>query len=153
MSLKSHLGEGKQSPIGRFLYENFSQTDTITKEINKQLRSGDTIKPGFQAVPYTTLGTAIDYRIRYSFAITPSERLVAWEGAWRLAIRPFEGAEDIPIPEDERSELWDFISNHAGMAFFDQRYVGAQGPYSWKLPKSFFHDLDVTLAAIKPSGR
>ena len=44
------------------------------------LAKEETIRPD-RRLPYTTLGIAIDYRIRYYFCITPAEKLVAWRGA------------------------------------------------------------------------
>lgn len=87
MSLTSHLGSAT-SPIGHFLRQRFASTTGLTKEANKLLRSVKTIRPAVFTCPYGTLGMAIDYRIRYSFAITPSNRLIAWHGAPILAFKP-----------------------------------------------------------------
>lgn len=87
MSLSSHL-EDKTSPIGQFIRQHFSQTSALTKDANRQLKGVATLRPVVQAgeqYPYGTLGAAIDYRVRYAFAITPYHEFVAWHGAVLLA--------------------------------------------------------------------
>src|SRR5215469_10720916 len=85
MSLTSHLKNYAQSPVGRFFRQRFPYTATVTRTTNPVLKAATTIRPaGPQPYPYGTVGTALDYRIRYSFAITPSHELVAWQGAWIL---------------------------------------------------------------------
>ena len=81
MSLTGHIRYWKQSSIGQFLRQQFSQTTSLTKATNSQLRSASTINPGLQSWVYSHLGMALDYRVRYSFSITPSQQLVAWTGA------------------------------------------------------------------------
>src|SRR2546430_11403396 len=60
------------SPVTGFLKQRFPRTASLTQEANLQLQSEDTINPGFKPKIYDLLATAIGYRIRYSFAITPS---------------------------------------------------------------------------------
>jgi hypothetical protein len=84
MSLTDHIRQREHSPIGQFLMQQFPKTSSITKIANQQLRSADTLNPGIESWVYSHLGMAIDYRIRYSFAITPFRRLVAWMGASSL---------------------------------------------------------------------
>src|SRR5712691_7684490 len=96
MSLTSHLSSAT-SPIGQFLRQRFASTTGLTKEANKLLRGVTTIRPAVSNCPYGTLGMAIDYRIRYSFAITPSNQLVAWQGAPILDFKPLESNEDVPV--------------------------------------------------------
>lgn len=79
MSLTSHLKD-TQSPIRQFLQEQFPYTRSFVQNANKELRATDTIESAEQ-VPYSTIGTALDYRVRYYFAITAPETLVAWNGA------------------------------------------------------------------------
>lgn len=86
MSLTSHLND-KTSPIGQFIKQRFSQTISLTKDANRQLKEAPTLRPLVHAgelYPYGTLGAAIDYRARYAFAITPYQQLVAWHGALLL---------------------------------------------------------------------
>jgi len=83
VSLTSHLDD-KTSPIGQFIRQRFSQTGALTKDANRQLKDTPTLRPVVQAgeqYPYGTLGAAIDYRVRYAFAITPFHEFVAWHGA------------------------------------------------------------------------
>lgn len=86
MSLTSHLND-RASPIGQFIKQRFSHTSALTKDANRQLKDAPTLRPVVQAgeqYPYGTLGAAIDYRVRYAFAITPYHELVAWHGAMLL---------------------------------------------------------------------
>src|SRR5438132_312650 len=101
MSLTSHIRQGKESPIGQFFLERFSQPRSLTADANRQLQSVSTVRPASQSSPYMTLGAAMDYRIRYAFAITPSDGLIATRGAWELAFKERESEDDIPIGEDE----------------------------------------------------
>lgn len=145
MSLTSHLKHWKQSPIGQFLHEYFPQTASITKGANGQLRNASTIRPGDQPAPstYGTLGMAIDYRIRYSFALTPSSEFrYPSEGAASLSFRQWTNDEDIPV---------DFEDVPVGIPFdFNPANGIAQGPYAWKTFTSFFRNLDAVLAEIHP---
>lgn len=149
MSLTSHLGSAT-SPIGQFLRQRFASTLGLTKEANKLLRSVTTFRPTTSTCPYGTLGMAIDYRIRYSFAITPSKQLVAWQGAPILAFKPLESDEDIPVD-------WEDLPHGVGIPTrLDASGVPlgiAQGPYPWKLIASFFTSLDTVLTEIQPVGR
>src|SRR5260221_7351025 len=86
MSLTSHLND-TSSPIGQYLSAQFAQTAAITRVANPQLRTLTTLRPRplpGEGYPYGGIGHAIDYRIRYSFAITSWEQLVAASGADRL---------------------------------------------------------------------
>lgn len=47
---------------------------------NKEIKGAETIRPE-GPVDWGTIGTAIDYRLRYYFGVTPKENLVAWLGA------------------------------------------------------------------------
>jgi excisionase family DNA binding protein len=93
LSLTSHLRDPK-SPIKQFIRQHCSQSSRIARVANPQLRSAGTINPGFEPWVYSHLGMAIDYRIRYFFAITPKEHLTAWHGVPELAMmvnRPASG--------------------------------------------------------------
>ncbi|HYT35758.1 MAG TPA: hypothetical protein VEL49_01175 [Ktedonobacteraceae bacterium] len=147
MSLTYHLKNWKQSPIGQFLREQFPQTARITKEANSQLRSASTIRPTDPPVPYGTLGMAIDYRIRYSFALTPSDRLrTARTGAASLSFQPLTSNDDIPVDQEDIP---------TGVIFnFNPFVEGAtRGLYDWKIFTTFFHDLDALLVKIHPVAR
>ncbi len=122
MSLTSHLRD-PQSPIGQFIRQHGSQTARIARVTNPQLRSAETINPGFEPWVYSHLGTALDYRIRYFFAVTPSQQLIAYTGASLLPVQ---------------------IS--------DSGYP-MEGPYSLDLIEAFFTRLDAFLETIQPVGR
>ena len=96
MSLSSHL-ENPSSEIRRFLYEQFPNTLPLVRKENKRLSAVETIRskdsvPYLESIrptdkipyPYAEIGTAIDYRIRYYFDVTPNTELVAYHGAYLL---------------------------------------------------------------------
>ncbi len=147
MSLTSHLKD-PASPIGQFIRQRFAHTTNLTRAANMQLRSMATLRPGTATpgYPYSTLGIAIDYRLRYSFAITPHRYLVAWKGAMLLALRPLTSPSDVEITPDELDEL----SKEIGMPFASRV---AQGLYPLRLITSFFASLEATLKALQPIGR
>ena len=84
MSLTTLLDD-KSSPIRKFLRTQFPNTRTFLAAPRKHLRKSYTIMPEApDRYPWSTVGTALDYRIRYYFAVTPYEELVAYKGARRL---------------------------------------------------------------------
>ena len=88
MSLTSHLDDSS-SPIGQYIKQHFAHTKVLTSVVNQQLKQAVTLLPAQKEkspYPYATLGTVIDYRLRYAFDITPYEQLVAWLGA-RMLVR------------------------------------------------------------------
>lgn len=146
MSLTSHLNN-PTSPIGQFIKLRFAQTARLTKTANQSLKSADTIRPmqADRSYPYGLIGTAIDYRIRYAFDITPYQRLVAWEGAKLLTVKPFESDEDIAVD-------WDDLD---GIPLPPTALTTgvAQGPYPLSLIRAFFDSLENTVNMIQPKGR
>ena len=135
MSLTSHLSD-PASPIGQFIKQRFAQTARLTKAANLQLKAAETLRPALAGVsyPYAPIGTAIDYRIRYAFDVTPYQQLVAWHGALLLTAKPVEGLTLTPI-------------------YFDIMQGVAQRPYPLKLVRQFFESLDYTLQTIQPVGQ
>ena len=132
MSLTSEINNPK-SPVGTFFRKRFPNTRAVVTECNKSLRNAETIRP-HEAMPsqeFSTLGTAIDYRLRYYFAVTPSQDLVAWGGAQMVSDRGFRGRWELAVGD------------------------------SWvelvKMPEAivegFFSNLDATLADLQPVGR
>ena len=81
-----HIEYAKQSQIGQFLLNRFKYTESLTMDANHLLRKAKTLLPAVPISPYVSgmLGMAIDYRIRYSFDITPSRELAAFTGAHEL---------------------------------------------------------------------
>ena len=84
MSLTSHVKNPK-SPIRHFLCDEFPNTRTFLASARKQVRQAKTIRPDTD-VPWDIVGMALDYRIRYYFAVTPYKDLVAYKGASFLSI-------------------------------------------------------------------
>ena len=78
MSLTSHLESSPLTPIGQFFRDHFFNTRGIVASANKYFSNFPTILPEHQ--DYGTVGTAIDYRIRYYFDVTPSDKFVAYTG-------------------------------------------------------------------------
>ena len=123
VSLTSQL-DNSSSPIGKFLEERFPNTRAVTSEANAQFRKVETIRPS-EPVPWGTIGTAFDYRARYYFRVTPSSKLVAWQGAL---------------------SQWDTTWVGEGLTGDIVRVVP-------DLVASFFADLDETLARMAQEGR
>ena len=131
MSLTSQINDSK-SPVGAFFRKRFPNTRAMVTECNRSLRQAETIRqPETLAHEFRTLGTAIDYRLRYYFAVTPSQDLVAWSGAQMVNDRGFRGRMELAVGD------------------------------SWvelvKMPEAiiegFFSNLDATLADLQPVGR
>ena len=149
MSLTTHLNSAA-SPIGQFIKLRFAQTARLTKAANQLLKSADTIRPeqADRSYPYGLIGTAIDYRMRYAFAITPYQRLVAWEGAKLLTVKLFESENDIPVNWADLNRLGSVQLPSTALT------TGiAQGPYSLSLILTFFNGLETTVNTIQPKGR
>ena len=79
MSLTSQL-DLKDSPVKRFMRETFPKTRGPLAACRETLRL-PLISPPYSKA-YAQVGTAIDYRIRYHFSITPWHEFVAAHGAW-----------------------------------------------------------------------
>jgi len=150
MSLTSHLKDPR-SPIAQFIRQRFSRSIDITKVTNPQLRSSNTIKPATHPWPYDKIGMALDYRIRYSFAITPVKQLVAWHGALHFITKPWENENDVPFDWDEVEQ--EGIEGFPIPMVNGQFVEIAQGPYPLKFIMSFFDSLNTTLHTIQPIGR
>src|SRR6266436_4002959 len=121
MSLTSHLRD-PNSPIGQFISQRFSQTSSLTKVTNKRLRDLSTTNPGFPTWVYSHLGMAIDYRIRYSFAITPSRHLIAWYGAPELAVKLWDSDDDVPFDWSDIPEGMGIPMPLGSNGLFDEIY-------------------------------
>jgi hypothetical protein len=125
MSLTWHLRHYLDSPAGEFLYRRFSHPRRITLTVNKQFQWGERLLSSTPYCPYGTLSQAINYRIRYGFAITPVQELLAWRGAF------------------------EHLAWNAG-----DDYVSFDGgPYTLRFMESFFGRLEATLQTLQPVGR
>ena len=79
MSLTSHLKNSK-GPISQFFRTRFPNSRSFLAPARKRIRCGYVVLPDSD-VPWGTTGTALDYRIRYYFTVTPHDELVAYKGA------------------------------------------------------------------------
>ncbi len=82
MSLTSHL-KTTNNPIRQFFLKEFPNTRTFLASARKQVRQAKIIRQA-RDVPRDIVGMALDYRIRYYFAVTAPKELVAYEGARQL---------------------------------------------------------------------
>ena len=72
--------------IRRFFYGGLPNTRGVVTDANRKLGQVHTVRPESsrdRPVPYSELGMAVDYRVRYYFRITPCKELVAFKGACR----------------------------------------------------------------------
>ena len=84
MPLTSLLKD-RDCDLSLFFKETLPRTRRVVTETNPDLKSLDTVRgAGGLGRWYATLGTAIDYRLRYYFPPTPVDQLVAFQGAYRL---------------------------------------------------------------------
>jgi hypothetical protein len=151
MSLSSHLSDSA-SPIGQFIKQQFGQTTRLTKAANQRLKTVETLRPVVSgtAYPYPFIGTAIDYRIRYAFAITPYQQLVAWHGALKLILKPWESDDDVLI---DWEDLPSGIPIPTPVGPTGNLVATAVGPYPIQLVGAFFESLDATLRVLQPVGK
>lgn len=113
MSLTSAL-KAKRSPLLEFMHERFPGASTFARQVNRELKSETTLRPAVD-VPFSTIATALDYRIRYYFAITPFQELVAWNGASMLCARP------IVLRDGIAAVMW--ISSESDVPVLSQELV------------------------------
>lgn len=141
MSLTSHLKDS-QSPVYQFMRERFPQTRAVVRECNKELANVETIRPAMQ-VPYSTIGTALDYRIRYYFAETPLDKLIAWQSMMNLISGNFmEGSS--PQGMISQRELQGQSSGVSEDVYEKMRDLDEPG---------FRNSLNKALQQLKPIGR
>lgn len=87
MSLTSLLKD-TDSVVSRFFRETLPQTRSVTSEHNPGLKHVETIRlPEDLKRWYPTLGTAVDYRLRYYLPAAPSDELIAYQGAVALTFQ------------------------------------------------------------------
>lgn len=95
MSLSRELTTtvGRTRPIYRYFKENFSDLKAVRQTWKKALDGRSPITPDSTTRPsYPTLGTALDYRLRYYFGVTPGQQLVAFKGALKVC-----GEDALPL--------------------------------------------------------
>ena len=170
MSLTSHL-KSKESSIGQYIKQRFRHTARLTKTANLQLREQSIITPLLPEMsdtqyPYSTVGMAIDYRIRYAFSITPYQQLTAWKGAVHLnpqllevdALKANNRTKDASLAKADKNSPRKLQLFQRLLLFFKtlprpQKDKKIWRPYSAELLLDFFENLDRTIAAIQPVGR
>ena len=130
MSLTSVLKD-RNSEARTFFDERFPNTQKIVRETNALLRNAKTIRPA-EEVPWGTLGTAFDYRMRYHFAVTPSEELVAYKGAKRVS----------------NEDGWVVDGQSTPNIWYREETSLAESTV-----EGFFRDLDETLIKLRSVGR
>jgi hypothetical protein len=127
--------------------------------VGGKLAGVNTLRP-MAKLPYSTIGMALDYRIRYCFAITPHQNLVAYGGAQR-------SAGEIITDEAELTELQDLMVNADQERIARRKIIRTDGTSAttyWSLPagarlfspdliENFFASLDGTLRELEPTGR
>lgn len=91
MTLTSQLSD-KNSQVSQFMRSRFPNTLAFLKIPRKQVRESPIqlrpdIPEGASPYPYSAIGMAIDYRIRYYFEVTPNEELIAYRGFRRFDSR------------------------------------------------------------------
>lgn len=125
MSLTSHLKD-PTSPVNAYLRTRLPNTARLAAPVNTELRTLPCLRPpeGTGTYPWGTIGQAVDYRLRYAFAITPSDHLVAHHG-----MRSYT----VGLPGQDVPATSQFCAMEAAWGFFDQ--------------------LDATLARLQPVGR
>lgn len=86
MSLTSAL-ENRKGAVAEFFANRFPNVRPMQREFRGQMTGRPVIRPSAtgNAVPWGTIGTAIDYRLRYYFAAYPLEETVAFEGLGTLS--------------------------------------------------------------------
>ena len=81
MSLTSELRDPR-SPVTRFLDEQFppERIKPLSKSWYEIVKPAAVVRPDMENPPWGTIGTAFDYRVRYFWAETPINGLVAASG-------------------------------------------------------------------------
>src|SRR5581483_8004187 len=92
MSLTSHLNN-RNSPVRQFIEQAFPNHRSVQNACRQEIIRANTLRPS-ASIPYGTIGTALDYRIRYYFDVTPFQHLVAFWGAVEASSNSFMGLFD-----------------------------------------------------------
>jgi hypothetical protein len=74
------------SPIAHFLHGTFPDIGALSADFDRQLTGATTLVPAHPDpdYPWSLVGTAIDYRIRFYLEVIPISRLLAFRssGSW-----------------------------------------------------------------------
>lgn len=140
MSLTSHLKD-KNSLVRQFILDRFPNTRALTKEASAAIKKSTTSRPNGSARIPTTIGGAIDYRIRYFFPQESSRSLLAWKGANQASTQIENGFDAIPeVSADAR------MNPEIGKSGTILHPAGG-------VVTEFFEELDSFLESEKPAGR
>ncbi len=164
MSLTSELNKRTKSPIGRFFRDTFPNTRGVLADFKDALSEPriDHLAEGASPAAYGQVGRAIDYRIRYHFAHTPSSEFVAARAADDVAssyVQPQLTGECVSSFFDELEQTIVTIAPHRrGPAESEERTLARfclilaafegvfrAGPIAW--PPSYFSDVAPDTAA------
>lgn len=173
MSLGTHLRDSK-SPVNRFIQEQFPNTKTapFLVDARKQMRASETIRtPDADALPWSTIGIAMDYRIRYYFDVTPVDDLIAYYGPifmragdaataygdlMYLTHDFFHNLENFtnqcqPVARRLPAVEEDVLNRYCiVLALFEEVFRTGSLSYNSPLAKEMFNDVDDLLAVAEP---
>ena len=139
MSLTSHLGR-KDDPIRLWIDARFPGIAQVAHDLRRTLPGADApiIRPP-GPVPWSTIGIAFDYRLRYWLAVTPPTELLAYRGAAAYIASRHHAARivDLDDPSVARTFAARFFAAMPGL-------VGAIAPVGHQLAD----DAEATLARI-----
>lgn len=143
MSLTSHLSNTRD-PVRAWIDARFPDIGALVGDSRRSLRDATTVC-AIDGRPPTTSGMAIDYRIRYAFAVTPPAELIAYGGAADVL-------SDLLLEIDpEHPALWRMVSS-TGLGV--QQAVDPLTPGLPPNPVSaFFTRLADRIPVIAPVGR
>ena len=147
MSLTSHI-KNKASPVRLWLETQFGNLSEALATFRANLPSdlaARTIRPA-EGLPDSTLGMAIDYRVRYHLGATLSEDLVAAAGAAILLERHLNESDP------ENPALWRETGSGSGIRVSGHPRLTDPG-VAHLAPAALFGTLDRLLADTQPAGR
>ena len=162
MSLKSHLADNS-SPIRQFLLTEFPNTTRFLKDARRQVRLADTIIPEPASanihIPWTTIGMALHYRIRYYFGVTSIDEMVAYQAALQLS-----PTREFAVYNSRRMSQEEISAKANGSVYLSPTTVktydrtGRRVTFARVLPgrrgfRDFFLQLESLLEELQPSGR
>jgi hypothetical protein len=142
VSLTSHLKD-RSSAVRCFLHQEFPNSRAVVQPCRQTIADCVTIRPSVCTAAqghFSTVGTALDYRLRYYFAVTPAHMLVAAKGALLLTNGDFlhwGGSGSVELPDTFRAE-------------YGSRPVRAP---SSRLIHDLFVSLETTLREFPPVGQ
>ncbi|MGH2559951.1 MAG: hypothetical protein ACRDJH_12865 [Thermomicrobiales bacterium] len=136
MSLTSHL-KNPSSPVHAFFQDRFPNTREVVRECRARLAGVETILPpvSTEQYPYSLIGMAFDYRLRFYFAETPLTELVAYHGminveavGYRLLPHSADELKEMLERGDRVFSLGDFLLQRVPLAEVRAEEVLAEVP-------------------------